>query len=132
VTLPVGAPALERYPGVRRCDGRTVVVGIRAEDVHPSSSRPDFPTVDARVDLVEALGSGLMAYFTIDAEAVRTEAQRFADEPAGGNGGITGTRPNLIAHFPPRVALRIGDTIPVAVDTDNLHLFDSETGAAYR
>jgi hypothetical protein len=73
-----------------------------------------------------------MAYFTIEATAVLTEAQRLHDEVAEGSGGISGTRPNLIAHFPPRIALHIGDTIPVAVDTDNLHLFDSETGAAYR
>jgi multiple sugar transport system ATP-binding protein len=132
VTLPVGAPALERYPRVRGCDGRSVVVGIRAEDVHPATVRPELPTLDARVDLVEALGSGVMAYFTIEATAVLTEAQRLHDEVAEGSSGISGTRPNLVAHFPPRVALKIGETIPVAVDTDNLHMFDGETGSAYR
>jgi multiple sugar transport system ATP-binding protein len=132
VVLPVGPTALERYPRVRGCDGKRVVVGIRAEDLYPSTARPSLPTFAARIDLVEALGSGLMSYFTIDATAVRTEAQKLEEEPVGGVGGIAGSHPNLVAHFPPRVALRIGETVPVAVDVDNLHFFDHETGAAYR
>jgi multiple sugar transport system ATP-binding protein len=132
-TIPVGPSALVRYPGVRGCDGRTVVLGMRAEDLHPAALHPDFPTFDARIDLVEALGSGVMAYFTIDAKAVRTEAHAMKeDAPTEGSGSIAGARPNLIAHFPPRVVLRIGDSVPVAVDPDNLHFFDQETGAALR
>jgi multiple sugar transport system ATP-binding protein len=132
-TITAGAPALARYPGVRACDGRTVVLGMRAEDLYPAAGRPDFPTFDARIDLVEALGSGVMAYFTIDAVAVRTEAHASAeDAPAAGEESIAGARPNLVAHFPPRVVLRIGDSVPVAVDPDNLHFFDRETGAAFR
>jgi len=132
-TIPVGPSALERYPGVRSCDGRTVVLGMRAEDLYPSSLRPDFPTFAARIDLVEALGSGVMAYFTIDAKAVRTEAHAMKeDAPTEGSGSIAAARPNLIAHFPPRVVLRIGDSVPVAIDPDNLHFFDQETGAALR
>ena len=41
-------------------------------------------------------------------------------------------RPNLIAHFPPRLDLKIGDTIPLAIDTAGLHFFDKQTGAALR
>ena len=131
--IPVGPSSLARYPGVRGCNGHKVILGMRAEDLYPAVSRPDFPTFDARIDLVEALGSGVMAYFTIDAVPVRTEAHASAeDAPAAGGESIAGARPNLIAHFPPRVVLHIGDTVPVAVDPDNLHFFDEETGAALR
>jgi multiple sugar transport system ATP-binding protein len=90
--------------------------------------------MDARVELVEALGSGLMAYLAIDATAVRAEGSE-DEEPVGADGGggaITETRPNLIAHFPPRIELEIAETIPVALDTAGLHFFDRETGAALK
>jgi multiple sugar transport system ATP-binding protein len=128
-SLPVDAASVQRYSGVRATNGKHVVVGMRAEDLHPGASRPDLPTIEARVELVEALGSGLMAYLHIEAEPVR---------PPGTHGsgveeseqGIA--RPNLVAHFPPRVDLRLGEQVPVAVDTTSLHFFDEESGAALR
>jgi multiple sugar transport system ATP-binding protein len=135
-TLPVAQACVQRYTAVRSFDGRDVVVGVRAEDVHPAQSRADLPTIDARVELVEALGSGLMAYLKIDATQVRpvgTDETEVLEAPeATGAEGVATTRPNLLAHFPPRLDLRIADTIPVAVDTAGLHFFDPETGAALR
>jgi multiple sugar transport system ATP-binding protein len=129
-TLPVAAICTQRYPAIRGLDGKDVVVGVRAEDVHPATARPDLPTVQARVELVEALGSGLMVYLAIDARRVRPEG---ADEDeVVGEEGVAGARPNLVAHFPPRIDLRIAETIPVAVDPAGLHFFDRETGAALR
>jgi multiple sugar transport system ATP-binding protein len=129
-TLPVGQVCVTRYSGIRSLDGGEVVVGVRAEDVHPAAARPDLPTIDARVELVEALGSGLMVYLAIDATRVRPEGTD--EEEEVGEEGVAGTRPNLIAHFPPRVDLRIAETIPIALDTAGLHFFDRETGAALR
>jgi multiple sugar transport system ATP-binding protein len=130
-TLSVAPASVVRYAAVRNLDGQEVVVGVRAEDVHPTSVRPDLPTIDARVELVEALGSGLMAYLRIDATSVRPMGADELEAP-GAEEGVVTTRPNLIAHFPPRLDLRLGDTIPVAVDTAGLHFFDRETGAALR
>ena len=59
--------ALARYPGLRGYDGRKVVVGVRAGDLHPAQSAADLPTINARVELVEALGGESIAYFQIDA-----------------------------------------------------------------
>jgi multiple sugar transport system ATP-binding protein len=129
-TLPVGQVCVARHSGIRSHDGGEVVVGVRAEDVHPAAARPDLPTIDARVELVEALGSGLMVYLAIDATRVRPEGTDEGEE--AGEEGVAGTRPNLIAHFPPRVDLRIAETIPIALDTAGLHFFDRETGAALR
>jgi multiple sugar transport system ATP-binding protein len=130
-TVQVAEACVARYGAVRGLEGRDVVVGIRAEDVHLASTRPDLPTVDARVELVEALGSGLMVYLAVDAPAVRPTA---AEEPERVNGDAAAAvaRPNLVAHFPPRLELKIAETIPVALDTAGLHFFDKETGAALR
>jgi multiple sugar transport system ATP-binding protein len=130
-TLPVADVCVKRYSGVMRADERAVVVGIRAEDVHPASQRPDFPTIPGRIDLVEALGSGLMAHLHVDATQVLPEGAA-TPEPGGEGDSTVVARPNLVAHFPPRLDLRIGDTIPLAIDVAGLHFFDKETGAALR
>jgi multiple sugar transport system ATP-binding protein len=128
-SLPVGIECVKRYARIEAMDGRDVVVGMRAEDLHPTAARPDLPTLEARVELLEALGSGVMAYFRVDAEDVR---------PTGTQGaGVEETeegiaRPNLVAHFPPRIDLRLGESVSVAVDTSSIHFFDEETGAALR
>jgi multiple sugar transport system ATP-binding protein len=129
VELPVGSACVTRYGAIRAMAEREVVVGMRAEDLHPASERPDLPTIDATVELVEALGSGVMAYLSIDADPVRPPGSRAED----GNGAGEGlAAPNLVADFPPRVDLTIAEKIPVAIDTESLHFFDEETGAALR
>jgi multiple sugar transport system ATP-binding protein len=137
-TLPVEQSCVVRYGGIRALNARGVVVGVRAEDLYPASTRQELPTIDARVELVEALGSGIMAHFHIEAEAYRPIEARGAgpvaesDDQALGSAlsGALAAQPNLVAHFPPRVDLRLADTVPVAIDPGALHFFDEETGAA--
>ncbi len=126
--------AVEHYPGLRDRVGATVVVGIRSEDVHPADRRPELPSLHAQLELIEALGSGQMAYFFIDAKSVRgaVTPAHAADAVADVDHELSGARANLTAHFPPRFELRIGDVVNVALDTANHHFFDPETGAALR
>ena len=139
-TITVEQSCVLRYGGIRDLNGRDVVVGVRAEDVYPASTRQDLPTIDARVELVEALGSGVMAHFHVDVDAFRAIETRGAGPADGGGdddlgsplGGALAAQPNLVAHFPPRVDLRLADTVPVAIDPGALHFFDEETGAALR
>ncbi|MBA2642121.1 MAG: ABC transporter ATP-binding protein, partial [Actinobacteria bacterium] len=131
VSLPVGAGCMRRYAAIRAMTGRNVVIGIRAEDIYPAAARPDLPTLDATVELLEALGSGVMAYFHVEAESVRTPLTHGNGTEEVAEEGVV-ARPNLIAHFPPRIEIALADTVPVAIDTDSLHFFDEETGAALR
>ena len=133
--LPVPDAALERYRAVPSYNGRTVAVGVRSEDLCPIESRPELPTLSARLELTEALGSETVAFFRVDARTVRSTAQGGvgdAVEEVVGEGGITASRPNLVAKFPPRLALTLGTELGLAVDTARLHFFDEETGAALR
>ncbi len=128
--LDLAAEALKAYPGLRAYDGRTVVVGIRSRDVHPAAERPDLPTLDAQVELVEALGGGSIAYFRIDARelgSVVVPADDEAPEAAPGR-----ARPNLVAEFPAHATLKLGDRVPVAVDSAHMHFFDESSGAPLR
>jgi multiple sugar transport system ATP-binding protein len=134
--LPLAPETLEGYPGVRRYGGRKVVLGVRSDDLHTAQARPDLPAIQARLDLVEALGSTSMAYFRLDARTIRSGASGIEDavDAEGDGEGVTGERPNLVAALSARdaVGLKLGDEMPVAVNVAQVHLFDGETGDPLR
>jgi multiple sugar transport system ATP-binding protein len=132
--LPLSDAVLRRYPGARRDPGKPIVLGVRADDLHAPRSRPELPQLEARVELVEALGSTSMAYFRIEAHAIRAgdDGVESAIEEEGM--GVTAARPNLVASYTARDALELTleEMVPVAVDTAQVHLFDAETGEPLR
>ena len=132
--LPVPDAALKRYPGLRGAHGRGVVVGLRAGDLHLARDRSDLPTLTARLELVEVLGSESIAYFRIDAMAIRPEGvDEETDDELEGQ-GVTAARPNFVASIPAESAygLEIDTDVPIAVDAAKLHAFDQETGEPLR
>ena len=131
-SLDVPEQALKAYPRLRSYDGRSVIAGLRSQFVHPASERPDLPTIDARVDLVEALGAESIAYFRIEARAIRDVELGQEVEDAATAKGPVGSRPNLVAQFPAHVVLKLQSTVQVGVDVGRLHFFDAETGEPLR
>jgi multiple sugar transport system ATP-binding protein len=131
-TLPVPDATLRRYPALRQASGRRIVVGVRAGNLHLASDRPDLPTLTARLELVEALGAESIAYFRLDAMAIRPEGvvEEEAEEVVEEGVGVTAARPNLVASVPADSAygLRLGTDMPIAVDAAKLHAFDLATG----
>ena len=132
VTLPLSEECVRAYPELRRYDGRTVVAGVRSQHLHPAGERPALPTLDARVDLVEALGGESIVYFRIDAFAIREGQHEEVGEVPSSEEGIVAARPNLVAQFPAHVQLKLGAHVPVAVDTATMHFFDEDTGEPLR
>jgi multiple sugar transport system ATP-binding protein len=131
--IAITEEALRSYPRLREYDGRKVIVGMRAGDLHPAQGRDDLPQIHARVELVEALGGESMAYFRVDARSIKAEAAEEEEILASeAEETVVGSRPNLVASFPPHVQLKLGDEVPVAVDTKNLHFFDEADGAPLR
>jgi multiple sugar transport system ATP-binding protein len=132
--LEVPDRTLERYRGLVSYNGRTIAMGIRSEDLHPAERRPELPKLTAHLELLEALGSETVAFFRIDARTIRSGAGTTGDavEQVVSEGGITAARPNLVATFPPRLVVHIGEDLEVAVDVDHAHFFDEDTGAALR
>ena len=129
--IPVGEPALREYPKVREYGGRTVVAGIRASNLHHASERPELPAITARVELLEALGSESMAYFHVDAMAIRTDVA-FDETTGEGGESVVGSRPNFVASFPPHIQLQLNHDVQVAIEASNFHFFDEETGEPLR
>ncbi|HEX5763712.1 MAG TPA: sn-glycerol-3-phosphate ABC transporter ATP-binding protein UgpC [Solirubrobacterales bacterium] len=120
-------------PELERHDGRQVIVGIRPEDLEDAALDPEVPEdrrIRGHVELREALGSEVLAHFTIDARPAQTEDVRelAADLEASGVGRKgEGDGTTLIGSFGPRSEIREGEPAEIAVDTRNLHFFDPET-----
>src|SRR3954471_9007811 len=136
-TLPLTDQALTRYPGARGQEGRSVILGVRSDDVHIATARPDLPTIPAHLELLEALGSETMAYFRVEARAVTSGAggiEEAVEEEIESEEGVTATRPNLVASVPAREALKLNvdEDMPIAMDTSMVHVFDAESGDPLR
>jgi multiple sugar transport system ATP-binding protein len=132
-SLAIGEEAVRLYPQLRGYDGRKVIVGMRAGDLHPAQGRDDLPQIHARVELVEALGGESMAYFRVEARSIKAEVAEEEEMLASESGEtVVGSRPNLVASFPPHVHLKLGDDVAIAVDTKNLHFFDEGSGDPLR
>jgi len=129
--LTVGPGLLTRRPDVRRYLDRSVIVGIRPEDMADASlTRADHGSVlQATADLVEAMGSDVLVHFAVDAPQVVTEDTKELARDLGEDAKTeAGSGTVMIARFSPRTGARVGAQVTVAVDTERLHVFDPETG----
>jgi multiple sugar transport system ATP-binding protein len=122
-------PALQAY------EGKTVVLGIRPEHLEDAALAPDTPAdrrLKGKVDLTEALGSEIMAHFTVDAPPALTEdvkelAQDLGDERAVSQ-AESKQHTTMVGRFDARSKVKEGETVEVAVDSRGLHFFDPDSG----
>jgi len=99
---PARSKSLERYVG------KSVVVGIRPEDIHDVQFVPpniSAARVAAKVDVTELMGNEILLYLL-----------------AGKN--------TFVARVDPRSQLRVGNQAEVALNMEKLHIFDAETEQA--
>ena len=90
-------PELEAY------EGKTVVFGIRPEDLHAEEQFfGKGNTINAYVDLDEMMGSESYLYLEYEGQ-------------------------KMIARVPARYAKKAEENIELAIDTEKIHLFDKET-----
>jgi multiple sugar transport system ATP-binding protein len=124
--------ALVDRPGLAELVGREVVLGIRPEDLEDTAFDPGAPPdrrLVATVDLVEQLGSDVLARTVID--AVPATGEQVIDAAEGTQVGVAAGAP-LVARCNPRSRPVRGGTIELSVDTERIHLFDPATGLAIR
>jgi multiple sugar transport system ATP-binding protein len=112
---------------------KPVVVGIRPEDLSGAdeTGADGRPRMSVEIDRVEAVGSHLLGFFSVDAPPAKSEA--VAEATGGGLEEvslITREGTPFCATFEPRSAIRIGDRVEVAVDVRRLHFFDAEAELA--
>jgi multiple sugar transport system ATP-binding protein len=126
-TLDVSPASLAARPALRRYDSRPIIVGVRPEDFEDAAmvtGAKDGQTLSASVKLLESLGSEIMVHFIVDAARVDS------GDPDAGHETTSTHAANSVGRFHPRSRVRSGDTIDVAVTTENLHFFDHDTNAA--
>ncbi|MGH9212817.1 MAG: ABC transporter ATP-binding protein [Acidimicrobiales bacterium] len=136
--LPVPDSVVAARPDLKDYDGRSVVLGLRPEDMEDASLAADAPTearISVTVDLEEALGSDMVVHFTIDApQAVTEDVKELAvDVGQEALDRVTqlaeeGTS-TVVGRLSPRTGIRPGDTAELVVDTTRLHFFDPDSGS---
>ena len=125
---------LRHVPALERFRDRTVVAGIRPEDLTSAEDGDEAGgLLHGNVDLVESLGSEKLVHFRLDAERVGGVTGPATDESGDGlEVGELGA--SAAALGTARVAassrLRDGDQARLKVDVERLHLFDPDSGEA--
>jgi multiple sugar transport system ATP-binding protein len=137
--IALGQETLSARPALERYEGRSIVLGIRPEDLDDASLVSDAPQdrrLRGQVELREALGAEIMVHFSVDARPALTEDVRELAQDAGtpeatvqqSEEGGRGTL--MVGRFSPRSRVGEGEELEVAVDARALHFFDAETGLA--
>ncbi len=134
--IALGAETLSKRPALRSYQGRSVLLGIRPEDLEDAALAEPTPAarrMRGKVVLREALGSEIMVHFTVEAppavtDDVRELAQDVGDERAVQDMAAGRTETTVVGRFGARSTVALGDTIEAAVDTRALHFFDPGSG----
>jgi multiple sugar transport system ATP-binding protein len=133
-TLTVPGEVLEERPGLRAYLGKSVIVGVRPEDMEDAALVKGGGTdrLESTADLVEAMGSDVLVHFSVESAQVVTEDTKELARDAGTDvlSAPEAARTNVIARFSPRTRVKVGDPVTVHVDTARLHFFDIDTGAS--
>ncbi len=82
-------------------DGKTVVMGIRPENVTDDATAFPESTVEAKINVYELLGAEVFLYFDVE--------------------GF-----NMTARVDPHTTSRTGDTVKFGLDMTKVHVFDKE------
>jgi multiple sugar transport system ATP-binding protein len=135
-SVALGEETLSARPGLKAYEGKPVILGIRPEDLEDAAlatDTPDNQRLSGTVELLEALGSEIMAHFSVEAEAAETEETRELAKDKGDEESDIGVsapegKTVLVGRFGARSKVKQGEEVRAAVDTRALHFFDPETG----
>ena len=123
-TVTLSDSVSSKRPALRGYDGRQVILGIRPEDFEDVEFAPETPAdqrLNAPVRLIEALGAEIMVHFSLDATTVDSGDPDAVEERTGED------QANAVGRFNPRSRVRAGDSISIAVATENMHFFDADS-----
>ncbi|MEM7322861.1 MAG: sn-glycerol-3-phosphate ABC transporter ATP-binding protein UgpC [Actinomycetota bacterium] len=128
-TLDLPTAVVDDRDGLVDRVDQTLVVGIRPEDLEDAALRPDHPAgrrLRAEIDVREALGAETLMHFGLNTPAVDSGDPDALDEL--GDRSVS----RCTGRFGPRSAAKVGDTIEIAVDVENIHFFDPSSHLAIR
>ncbi len=117
----------DKQPKLRDYDGKPIIIGIRPEDFEDAMLAEhvaESQRITAKVSLIEALGSEIMVHFRLDASTVDSGDPDAVEEKT------VHDIANAVGRFNPRSRARPGETVEIAVSTENMHFFDADTRQA--
>ncbi len=125
----IGLPSetFAKQPKLRDYDGKPIIVGIRPEDFEDVAFADHVPAsqhLTSKVSLIESLGSEIMVHFRINAPSVDSGDPDAVEEKTGVDVA------NAVGRFNPRSRVRMGESMDIAVSSENMHFFDPETHQA--
>jgi multiple sugar transport system ATP-binding protein len=132
--LTIDEGLLRARPGLRRFEGRRVIMGIRPEDLEQAGGEAasDGGRISAVVDIREDMGSEVYVHFGVRAPPVRgkdvqaavgQEAVEATAEQARKSGSL------FVARLSRGMSVREGERIELSAAPDRLHFFDPATSA---
>jgi multiple sugar transport system ATP-binding protein len=136
--LPVPAEVLDARPALRAYVDRTIVLGVRPEDMEDATLVTDAPAerrISSTVELREALGSDVVVHLSIAAPPAMTDDMKELASDVGLEAleqvqqQAAGGHTTLLARLNPRSIAAKGDPIELVVDTHRLHFFDPDDGS---
>jgi len=137
ITLSFGEDSIkcsaDENKKLKEFDGQEIVLGIRPEafeDSQYANSKEFSEKLNAKVTLLEQLGSDSYIHFYKDIKPVQTEAieEILADE--GEDITVLGDNTKFIARVNPNSTVKEGKQITLAIDPSKLHYFDPSSGNA--
>ena len=130
--IPLSESVLAAKSGLRAYANRSVVVGIRPEDLPISTTEAestDGASFEGNVDLVEALGSEQLVHFTSDAHQIQLTAVK-DDDAEGLSEGALAKAGEGVARVDARAKLTVGGRVRFNLDPSRIHFFDEATSEA--
>jgi multiple sugar transport system ATP-binding protein len=136
-TLAIADEVAAARPELKAFEGRSVVLGIRPEDMEDASLVSDAPAnrrIRSDVILREALGADVLVHFGVRARPVVTEDTKELAHDVGAEiadaveRGAAAGEWIFLARLNPRTQAKQGNDIELVVDTSRLHFFDPQTG----
>jgi multiple sugar transport system ATP-binding protein len=124
-TLPVGERVLSSRPALPKFEGRRLILGVRPEDIEDAAFG-DGERLSAVVDIREDMGSEVFVHFDAGARMVLGEDVK----AAVGEEAAEVKSSAWVGRLDRDTTAAEQKTIELAVDTNRLHFFDPETGAA--
>jgi ABC-type sugar transport system ATPase subunit len=103
-----------------------VVLGFRPEALLPARAAAGLPRLEMTVDMVEELGNETLVYGEVPGEIASIEIDRALPAP------LPGSRARVAARLQGFTDAEPGETMPLGLRTDSVHVFDAASGAALK
>ena len=136
VNLPFGDVHLppELHDRVKGAAGRQLIAGIRPEHFEDAKltgeARDRGTAFQAKIEVLESLGSELYAHFSVssDASIESAELRELAQDAGGGEIPMEGGEGRIVARLDPASEVAQGKEAELWVDATRLQLFDPDDG----